>query len=141
MPPFDPYRMLYRSIITYLALIRRELFDDVGGHPPRDEVHAYEDWDFWLSAVERGWRGVKVDAVAHLYRRHGETRLSGARADYRDLYRRIRSRHAALYARRAELAKASDLGVAGRLLYRFYWGPRPIPARLEHAIYSRVFRR
>jgi GT2 family glycosyltransferase len=140
-PPFDPYRMLYRSIVPASGLIRRELYEDVGGFPSREAMPSYEDWDFWLSAVERGWRGVKVDAVTYLYRRHGDTRLSAARLGYRALYRRLRARHRGLYARRAELARESDLSLAGRLAYRWYWGPRPIPARLEHALYARVFRR
>ncbi len=138
MPPFDPYRMLYRHTIGPVALTRRTLFEDVGGY---DSVfNGLEDWEFWLHAIERGWRGRQVDAVTFDYRRHGATMVIGARQNYRYYRRELRRKHAALYARRAELARQSDLGPVGRLVYRWFWGERPVPARLEHRIYSVVFR-
>jgi hypothetical protein len=138
MPPFDPYRLLYRHTIGPVALTRRTLFEDVGGY---DSVfNGLEDWEFWLHAIERGWRGRQVDAVTFDYRRHGATMVVDARRNYRYYRRELRRKHAALYRRRGELAGQSDLGLAGRLVYRFFWGERPVPARLEHAIYSLVFR-
>jgi glycosyltransferase involved in cell wall biosynthesis len=137
-PPYDPYRLLFRHIIGPTALTRRALFDDVGGWDPA--FRGFEDWEFWLHAIERGWRGAKVEGVTFDYRRHGATMLSGARRDYRRWYGMLRRKHAPLYARRAELGQASDLPAAGRALYRFYWGPRPIPAGLEHRLYALVFR-
>jgi glycosyltransferase involved in cell wall biosynthesis len=134
MPPFDAYRLLYRHTIGSTALMRAEVFRDVGGFDPA--FRGYEDWDFWLSALERGWRGRQVDAITFEYRRHGSTMLSGARAGYREWYRRLRRKHAGLYARRAELARESDLGPAGRAVYRWWFGARPIPARLEHLLHS-----
>jgi hypothetical protein len=79
--------------------------------------------------------------VTFEYRRHGATMLSGARREYRHWYRRLRAKHAGLYARSRELARESDLGPAGRAVYRWYWGPRPVPARLEHALYAGIWGR
>jgi len=138
MPPFDPYRMLYRHTIGPVALTRRTLFEDVGGY---DSVfNGLEDWEFWLHAIERGWRGRQVDEVTFEYRRHGTTMVIGARENYRYYRRELRRKHAALYARRAELARQSDLSPIGRLVYRWFWGERPVPAKLEHRIYAVVFR-
>jgi glycosyltransferase involved in cell wall biosynthesis len=134
MPGWDPYQLLYRHTIGSTALTRRELFDDIGGYAP--EIVGYEDWEFWLHALARGWHGVKVPEVTLLYRRHGATMLSGARREYRRCYRALRARHADLYRRRGELARQTDMGPLGRALYRFYWGPRPVPASLEHRLYS-----
>ena len=64
---------------------------------------------------------------------------SGARLAYRDWYRRLQTKHAGLYARRGELARTSELGLAQRMMHRFYWGPRPISARIEQALYTRLF--
>jgi glycosyltransferase involved in cell wall biosynthesis len=139
MPGWDPYRLLYRHTIGPTALTRRELFDDVGGYDleiSRNVVMGYEDWEFWLHALANGWHGVKVPEVTFLYRRHGTTMLSGARREYRRWYRALRTKHRELYRRRRELAGESDLGALGRAVYRFYWGPRPLPAGLEHRIYS-----
>lgn len=134
MPRWDPYRLLYRHTVGPTALTRRELFEDLGGYDvdiARAIVMGYEDWEFWLHAVARGWHGVKVGEVTWLYRRHGTTMLAGARREYRRWYRALRAKHADLYRRRAQLARESDLNALGRAVYRYYWGPRPMPATLE----------
>ena len=144
MPGWDPYRLLYRHTIGPTALTRRELFDDVGGYDveiPRELVMGYEDWEFWLHALAKGWHGVKVPEVTFLYRRHGTTMLAGARRDYRRWYRALRAKHSGLYGQRHELARESDLGVVGRAVYRLYWGPRPVPAPVEARMYQLLWGR
>jgi glycosyltransferase involved in cell wall biosynthesis len=138
MPPYDPYRLLYRHTIGSTCLMRRELFEQVGGFDPA--FSGYEDWEFWLHALELGWHGLRVDEVTFEYRRHGATMLSGARRDYRAWYRRLRTKHAALYARRDELARESALGPIGRGVYRWWWGMRPMPAGVEHALHTVLWR-
>ena len=140
MPSYDPYRLLYRHNIGSAALIRRELFEDVGGYDPT--FKGYEDWEFWVHALARGWRGRRVEAVSLLYRRHGSTRHLGARPHYRATFRQLRRKHAALYGRagRRRLRAESDLGGAGRLVHRWWWGWRPMPARVELALQSALWR-
>lgn len=140
LPPYDPYRLLYRHNIGSTALVRRELIDDLGGFDPA--FAGYEDWEFWLSALERGWRGRRVEQVTLYYRRHGAGRHTGARPHYHASFRQIRRKHAALYGRvgRRRLARESNLSVAGRLLYRYWWGARPLPARVELALQSALWR-
>jgi glycosyltransferase involved in cell wall biosynthesis len=139
MPPYDPYKLIYRHIIGPTALLRRELFEDVGGY---HQFGGYEDWEFWVHALARGWRGRRVETVTWHYRRHGETMYAGARERYRHWYRLLRGRHGQLYTRdgRSRLAAESSLGPAGRLLYRWWWGARPLPARVEIALQSLLWR-
>jgi glycosyltransferase involved in cell wall biosynthesis len=139
-PPYDPYKLLYRHIIGATALMRRELFEEVGGFDPA--FSRYEDWEFWVHALAHGWRGEKVDTVTLFYRRHGRTMNADARANYRMWFRRIRQKHSALYDRagRNRLAAESDLGLAGRGVYRWWWGARPLPARVEGALHSLIWR-
>lgn len=134
MPAFDPYKLLYRHTIGTTCLLRRELFEQVGGFDP--EFPGFEDWEFWLRAVSGGWRGLRVNEVTFDYRRHGTTRLSRDRLEYRKLYRLLRERHALLYSQRRQLAKESGIGPFDRLLYRWWWGPRPLPARIEQAMHQ-----
>jgi glycosyltransferase involved in cell wall biosynthesis len=140
LPPYDPYRLLYRHCIGSAALTRRELLEDVGGYDPA--FNGYEDWEFWLHALERGWRGRRVERVTHLYRRHGSTRHLRARGHYRAVFRQMRRKHRVLYGRaaRRRLRAESDLGRPGRLLYRWWWGWRPLPARVELALQSILWR-
>ena len=83
----------------------------------------------------------KVPEVTLLYRRHGETMLSGDRRQYRRWYRVIQAKHADLYGRTRELAAESDLGAVGRFVYRHYWGPRPVPASIEARLYRLLWGR
>ena len=130
MPPYDPYKLLYRHTIGTTCLMRRELVADVGGFDAA--FGGYEDWEFWLHALQEGWHGRRVEEITFEYRRHGSTKLTGDRLEYRRWFKRLRSKHADLYARRRELARESDLSPVGRVVYRWWWGARPMPARLEH---------
>ena len=140
-PPYDPYKLLYRHIIGLTALMRRELLDSVGGFDP--SFPAYEDWEFWVHALAEGWQGRKLDAVTFMYRRHGSATVHfEGRPRYRETYRRLRAKHAALYSRagRSRLAASSDLGPIGRAVYRWWWGARPLPARVEGALQALLWR-
>jgi glycosyltransferase involved in cell wall biosynthesis len=138
-PDFDPYRLLYRSIAgASLGLIRREAWEEAGGFDPA--IGGYEDWDFCLSALEAGWRGLLVPKVTLEYRKHERSGQHQHRRSYRRTYRRLRAKHAALYRRADEFAAETDLGPAGRFLYRTYWAWRPLPASVERALYGLVFR-
>jgi glycosyltransferase involved in cell wall biosynthesis len=137
-PDFDGYRLLYRSIVTATSLMRRDLFEAVGGFDPA--LPGYEDWDLYLGALERGWRGRRVPEVVLDYRRHSSSGLAADRRDYRRRYRAIRAKHAALYARAGELASESALGPLGRLVYRTWWAWRPLPGAVEQALYRVAFR-
>jgi glycosyltransferase involved in cell wall biosynthesis len=138
-PEYDPLRLLDRHLIGLTALARREVLDDTGGFDPAFE--AFEDWELWLNALAHGHRGVRVDAVTLEYRRHAGSKVGGDRHAYRRTRRRLHEKHAGLYASRRSLARESSLGPASRLVYRWYWGPRPVPARVERALYDAVFRR
>jgi glycosyltransferase involved in cell wall biosynthesis len=140
-PDFDPYILLHRSIAgAQLGLVRRRCWEDAGGFDPA--IHGYEDWDFCLSALEKGWRGLQINRVTHEYRKHERSGEEEHRRRYRHIYRQLRAKHADLFARRKEFAAQSDLGPLHRLAYRTYWAWRPLPARVEKALYRNVlFRR
>jgi glycosyltransferase involved in cell wall biosynthesis len=138
-PDYDPYRLLYRSIVPATSLLRLAVFEEVGGYDP-EMRGAYEDWDFYLAALERGWRGQRVPEVVFHYRRAGASGIDASRAIYRTVYRTLRLKHPQLYEHAAELARETDLGPLGRLAYRTLWARRPVPARVERALYTRIFR-
>ncbi len=140
MPPYDPYRLLFRHNIGSTALVRMELFEDLGGYDPA--FAGYEDWELWLHALARGWRGQRVERVTLLHRRHGSSRHLGARSRYRSIYRQLRRKHSDLYSRagRRALRAQSDLSPGGRLLYRWWWGWRPLPARAELTLQALMWR-
>jgi glycosyltransferase involved in cell wall biosynthesis len=137
-PPYDALRLLDRHLIGLTALARRELLEDTGGFDP--SFDAFEDWELWINALAHGHRGTRVDVVTLEYRRHGQSKVGGDRHAYRRTRRRLHQKHAALYRSRVQLADESSLGALGRLVYRAYWGPRPLPAAVERGIYEVVLR-
>jgi glycosyltransferase involved in cell wall biosynthesis len=139
MPPYDALRLLDRHLIGPTALMRRAMLDDTGGYDPAFAL--FEDWELWLNALEHGWPGVLVDATVLEYRRHGPSKHGDDRRRYRELRAQLRAKHAALYARRPELAARSGLGRGERLALRWFWGPRPVPAVVESALYRARFTR
>jgi glycosyltransferase involved in cell wall biosynthesis len=137
-PPYDAYGLLYRHTIGISALARTEVFAQTGGFDP--DFGAYEDWELWVHALARGWRGRQVPVVTLRYRRRAGSKLGVDRRAYRAAYARLRAKHAELYARRAELARESALGPVGRAWYRGFWGARPVPAKLEAALHRALWR-
>jgi len=137
-PAYDPYRLLYRHTIGLTALARRSVLDATGGYDPH--FPHYEDWELWIHALAHGLEGRRVDAVTLEYRRHAGTKFTDDRGNYRAAWAALRRKHAALYARRDELARRSAMGPGGRALYRMFWGPRPVPAAVEGALQRMLWR-
>jgi glycosyltransferase involved in cell wall biosynthesis len=138
-PEYDPYTLLYRHQIGPSALMRRELVEATGGFDPAFDH--FEDWELWVHALAAGWRGRRLPIVGHEYRKHGTSKHSADRRRYRRMYRQLRTKHAALYERADALARETGAGAATRLSHRLFWGPRPLPARVEGALQQLAWRR
>lgn len=138
MPPFDPWRLMFRHIVGPTALMRRELVDATGGYDT--EFRHYEDWEIWVHALANGWPGHQVDFPGLLQRKHGPSKFASDRANYREYYAKLRAKHRRLYGALKDVAARSELGPAERVLYRRFWGPRPWPARAETTFYSLYWR-
>lgn len=69
-PEMDIDRLARFNFITGTAAIRRRLFDVVGGYSAAFDRLGFEDYDFWLTAVERGMVGAKVHGCYLEWRRH-----------------------------------------------------------------------
>jgi glycosyltransferase involved in cell wall biosynthesis len=137
-PPYDPYRLLYRHIVGLSALMRREVFARTGGYD--ESFPSFEDWEFWVNALAHGQRGVQVPEVTLEYRQHRRSKSQTDGRRYRAAFARLREKHADLYRERDRFAAESSLGALGRAAYRCYWGPRPVPAKLERSLYGLLWR-
>ena len=111
--------------------MRRELVVDVGGYDP--DFRLYEDWEIWVNALAHGWRGVRVDAVTHEYRRARDRSSGATGASTARCAAQLRDKHAGAVPARGGLAGRATSALPGGSLYRWFWGPRPVPARFEHA--------
>lgn len=68
LPDYSLNRMLIGNIIFHCAMFRRADWERVGGYNT-NMVDGWEDWDFWLSLIERGCKPYQLDDVVYFYRR------------------------------------------------------------------------
>jgi glycosyltransferase involved in cell wall biosynthesis len=105
--------LLDKNTVNGAALMRRTVFAAVGGF---DESmrRGCEDWDFWLSAVERGIRGRIIPEVLFYYRRRPDS-MSRVMMDgsvYAEVYRDLTRKHAGSFCSHVEdlvLAREEEL--------------------------------
>jgi len=66
--PFNPDRLLLGNYIDACAVYRRSIWEQNRGYDGTMPVQGFEDWDFWLGAVEHGWEFAYVPEVQFEYR-------------------------------------------------------------------------
>jgi GT2 family glycosyltransferase len=93
---FDPHRLPEANHLSYCALYRREVWEAVGGYNPNMSF-GYEDWDFWLGSLERGYGFRRVPEPLLLYRVRGESMYSNALKHDTVLRRQMRLNHPSAY--------------------------------------------
>jgi GT2 family glycosyltransferase len=90
LPPPCPQHLVY---VGSGALVRRRVWEAVGGYTEDRRMSGAEDWDFWLTAFELGLCGVHVARGLYLHRRSAEamsatTSVANDAANRELLYRR-----------------------------------------------------
>jgi glycosyltransferase involved in cell wall biosynthesis len=90
--------LLHHNRVNGAAVVRRSAVDAVGGF---DETfrEGCEDWDFWITLVERGLRGRVLAQPLYEYRRHQGSMTSAMDMERRhpSLCRRLVIKHADAY--------------------------------------------
>ena len=97
---FDPGLLLWTNTIDACAVYRREVWESCGGYDPA--MNSWEDWEFWIAALEHGWRFRHVPEVAFEYRVRPGSMLDRAESEglWRRLYSYVYRKHRDLYAER-----------------------------------------
>jgi hypothetical protein len=95
----DLDRMLCGNFIDACAVVRVSAWQACGGYDASLPSQGLEDWDFWLSLLERGRRLIKLDLVAFDYRVRPGSMLStfDVEAVRAETERYIVAKHAATY--------------------------------------------
>jgi glycosyltransferase involved in cell wall biosynthesis len=78
--PYSHHTLAFRNMIVSSAMFRRSDFIAVGGYDPHPNNH-YEDWEFWISILERGGDVVFVDTPLFLYRQREGSRSRSMSAE------------------------------------------------------------
>ena len=96
--------LLAECTLHTAALVRRSAVVDAGGYCPDLPYPGYEDWDLWISIVERGGLATILQESLFYYRRRrgSMSSLYEAAGVHRALFDAIIGRHEASYARHWE---------------------------------------
>lgn len=94
---FDTEKLLNWNYIHASALYRRSIWEQNGGYDGTMPVQGFEDWDFWLAALERGWQFAYLPEVFFEYRQSEGSMIKRARAFERQVEDFIAKKHGPLY--------------------------------------------
>ncbi len=97
--PYSPLKHTRYNICEAGSLVHRRVFD-AGVRFDEKMRLGYEDWDFWLTAAERGFTGVHNPHFGFLYRNRAESMLSQSKRDDGEIAAYMRSKHRTLLGRR-----------------------------------------
>ncbi len=145
---FSPYILVRRgNYVNASALIAKEDYLAAGGFDEDLADYALEDWDFWLTMLERGKRGTYVRTPLLRWRRHAEgSRNPESEEKLARSAKVIRDRHRAALRANVGLARAPRLrdrvgrrrGRDGRRFFSISWG---LLSRIEKQAWRRSQRR
>lgn len=94
---FDTVRLLLGNCLHVASLFRKRCWEEVGGY---DETLAgYQDWEFWISIIEKGYKWVCIEDELFLRRCRTGSMLSRSDAVRRKLMTQIVTKHLDLYNR------------------------------------------
>ncbi len=101
---FDLRRLKYFNQLSYCSMFRREMWEAIGGY--RVNVSGFADWDFWVAAASRGFRGHHLPVPLLHHRRRRNSHLARIMGDYERLYANIILNNREVYSE-VEIAEAN----------------------------------
>ncbi|SIT87120.1 glycosyltransferase [Pontibaca methylaminivorans] len=99
------YSLLIHTVMNVCeagSLIRREVFE-AGVYFDTSFKSGFEDWDFFLTAAEAGFRGRHIENFGFLYRKRAESMLADSERDSDAIRSEMRKKHKKLFSPRGLL--------------------------------------
>ncbi len=110
----------YENQFNYCALYKKKIWEEVGGYKLNMDG-GYEDWEFWISCYERGYKFHFVKKALFFYRVKKESMVTEALKKDRYLKDKIILNHTALYPDNlVGLARENVFGKDSYNKYFFY---------------------
>ena len=100
IPDFNLYQLLRGNYIDACAIFRKQVWRDGGGYDANlPDKLGYEDWDFWLSVVEAGWKFYHLREVTFEYRVRHDSMVAACNLpeNRQKLFRYICNKHRNLF--------------------------------------------
>jgi glycosyltransferase involved in cell wall biosynthesis/MoaA/NifB/PqqE/SkfB family radical SAM enzyme len=128
--------LLAECVVLTAAPARREAIEAIGGYDENMVASGDEDWDLWISLVEKGFRGTIIPEVLFHYRRRpGSMSTFSMRGERRiRLWENMLEKHRASYERYLPEVLALKEAECGRLLLGNWHAEHEIETRLRPQI-------
>jgi len=111
LPDFNAHTVVHiDNICCVCSLVRREVWEKVGGYNVNMK-EGYEDWDFWVGCIEKGWKGHRIPEPLFMYRKTRSSMLGDANKKREKLIARIILNHPSLYGEERIQQAKSVLGL------------------------------
>ncbi len=94
---FSAIRQLAIQQLLATSLISRSAFESVKkingfGYNP-NMTKGYEDWDFWLTIIDAGWKIVHIPETLFFYRKHGVSMVDGVKKNHKQNFLQLIENH------------------------------------------------
>ena len=96
---FETARLLRGNFIHASALYRRSVWEQNGGYDGTMPVQGLEDWDFWLGALEHGWRFMYLPEIVFDYRQAQGSMIKQVKGYESQVEEFVMKKHGCLYGR------------------------------------------
>ena len=106
LKPFSLKQMMNNGCVFATALFRKSDWERIGGYNV-NMVHSLEDWDFWLSFVERNIGFYQIPEILFHYRKHAVSRTTLSNGKNTQSRKSIILNHLNLYAAHPDLVRRS----------------------------------
>lgn len=93
---YDIPALLEQNIIHAGSMFRKSVWEEVGGFK-KMKIGGYEDWEFWVSVAEKGYKWERIEDPLFLYRIRGNSMLAGIKNVHVEIYEEIIDLHADFY--------------------------------------------
>lgn len=95
--PFEPDWLLRCNYIHASALFRHSVWEQNRGYDGTMPVQGFEDWDFWLGALEHGWLFAYMSEIFFDYRQAEESMNTRSREFEKQVEEFIAKKHGPIY--------------------------------------------
>ncbi|WP_053406119.1 glycosyltransferase family A protein [Persicobacter sp. CCB-QB2] len=95
---FNPQRIWVSNMVFATAFFRKSDWEEIGGYNVNMDK-GFEDWDLWLSFVEKGRKFYQIPDVLFYYRQLEGSRTCSANLNKVKMYDQIKKNHQAYFKR------------------------------------------
>lgn len=97
---YNPGKLLVQNIVASSSIFKKEAWEMVGGYKVAMKG-GYEDWEFWISVVEYGYKWALLPETLFLYRIREKSVSSVASSKHLELYKKIIDFHPKMFKKYA----------------------------------------